>query len=304
MKIQDTYKLIEKSLEGLYEARQRRSIALIFMGINPLDLVLRPADEIVIPDFETNLLKLTQGMPVQYVVGRQEFLGRNFRVNSSTLIPRPETEELVCQVIANHKNNKPNLLYNNQLSILDIGTGSGAIAITLALELPFSRVMGWDISGEALSVARFNARELLAENVDFQEIDVLGAVPLAPASFAASPSLPSISSSNSTVGSYNIIVSNPPYVTPAQGMQMHVNVLNYEPHLALFIEQNDPLLFYRRIVNLALEGLLESGGWLYFEINELYPAQCMALLEESGFRQVALVYDIFEKPRIVMGQRS
>lgn len=275
MKIYDTYKLIETSLGGLYDARQSRSIALIFMGITPLDLVIRPDVEIEIEDFQQKLAMLSRGMPVQYVMGREEFLGRDFGVNSSTLIPRPETEELVSLIASNHKN-------ASGLSVLDIGTGSGAIAITLALELPFSRVMGWDISSDALAMARLNATDLGADNVDFKEVDVLGASVDGP--------------------SYDIIVSNPPYVTPAQAEFMHTNVLDYEPHSALFIEQNDPLLFYRTIADLACKGLLAEGGWLYFEINELYPAECLLLLKDRGFTQVSLVHDMFEKPRIVLGK--
>lgn len=273
MKLYEAYKLAETSLEGLYDARQSRSIALIFMGVSQLDLVLNPNQEIVIEDFQTKLDLLIKGMPVQYIVGQQEFLGRNFRVDSSTLIPRPETEELVNLIVNHHKGLTPR--------ILDIGTGSGAIAVSLALELPLSLVTGWDISFDTLGTAKKNAKWLGAKNITFKEVDVFRI---------------------ETRERYDIIVSNPPYVTPAQREAMHVNVLGYEPHSALFVEQDDPLVFYRKIADLAVNGLLRSGGWLYFEINELYPNECMKLLKKRGFTKVKMLHDMYDKPRIVFGQ--
>lgn len=273
MNIYNTYKLIEKSLERVYGTRESQSIALIFMGITPLDVVMNPDREIKIDDFSAKLALLKTGMPVQYVIGHQGFLGREFKVNSSTLIPRPETEELVSMIINRHKGEGPR--------ILDIGTGSGVIAVTLALELPLSKVTGWDILFDTVAIAKWNAKQLGAKNVLFKEIDVLG---------------------TKLREGYDIIVSNPPYVTPDQKKSMHVNVTRHEPHSALFVKQDDPLVFYRRIVELANGGLLRKGGWVYFEINELYPIECQELLENGGFDQISIVNDMFDKPRIVFGQ--
>lgn len=221
---------------------------------------------------ESVIQRLNKNEPVQYILDEADFYGRTFKLNSSVLIPRPETEELVRLVVSAHKAKR-------NLSILDIGTGSGCIAITLALELHESNVIAYDVRDEALTVARKNAQDLKA-NVSFKKHDIL------------LEELPS--------NAFDCIVSNPPYITKRESENMQNNVLLYEPSVALFVENNDPLLFYNAIAAKAANALKVNGS-LYFEINASFGKEVAALLSTSGFTDVSVIKDLSGKDRIVKG---
>jgi release factor glutamine methyltransferase len=229
-----------------------------------------PEKEMLIKVAQARLLRYE---PLQYVLGTAHFAGLELEVTPATLIPRPETEELVALIIQEQKNAP-------QLSILDVGTGSGCIPIALSQAFPTARVIGVDISAEALAVAKRNAGRY-APTVKFQQVDILRAAPaeIAPHSLA-------------------ILVSNPPYVLESERAQMRANVLEYEPATALFVPDNDPLLFYRRIAELGRE-LLRPGGNLYFEINEQYAAAVLHLLSELDYAGGQIRQDMFGKDRMV-----
>ncbi|HEX5171237.1 MAG TPA: peptide chain release factor N(5)-glutamine methyltransferase [Cyclobacteriaceae bacterium] len=211
--------------------------------------------------------------PVQYVLGESEFYGRPFEVDRNVLIPRPETEELVRDVIRfSEQQNRP-------LRILDIGTGSGCISVTIKLEIAQSEVFATDISKEALAVAQRNAHTLNAD-VTFFHNDIL------------TEEIP--------VKELDITVSNPPYVTLHEKLQMKENVLHFEPHLALFVPDNDSLLFYRHIL-MKSKKAMKRGGLLIVEINELYGESVATLFNEAGLTSIEIVKDIFGKDRIVKG---
>jgi release factor glutamine methyltransferase len=215
--------------------------------------------------------RLLRHEPIQYVLGEAYFYGYRFRVNSSTLIPRPETEELVNRIVSRHR-------YWPSLSIADICTGSGCIGLSLAKELPQSRVTLTDISQEALEVARVNAVEL-AVNTDLRRHDVL---------------------KEPLEGKFEVVVSNPPYVRPSEKALMQANVLDWEPHLALFIPEENPLLFYRSIGEKARIAL-NPNGWLYFEINEAYGSEVANLMKELGFVHIQVLKDMQGRDRMVEG---
>ena len=216
-------------------------------------------------------IRLKAFEPIQYITGKTEFFSLPFFVNKHTLIPRPETEELVELII----NNSEFRIQNSEL--LDIGTGSGCIAISLAKNLPECNISALDFSEEALKMARRNAA-LNEVDVDFFLKDILTA-----------KNLPK---------QYDIIVSNPPYVREAEKAMMHQNVLRYEPDSALFVSDSDPLLFYRVISKLALMHL-KQNGWLYFEINEYLSKAMHDILSNFGFVDIEIKKDIFGKPRML-----
>ncbi len=221
------------------------------------------------------ITRLNQSEPLQYILGRTEFYGLPFDVNPSVLIPRPETEELVHLILSEHKNTNP-------LSILDIGTGSGCIAISLKKNLPHALVTALDVSEAALRTAKKNAVLNQAE-IDFIQKDIL--------------------TSTTEIPKTSIIVSNPPYVTNAEKVLMHENVLGHEPSLALFVEDHDPLIFYRTITEKAREFLLPNGK-LYFEINEQFGKETAALLMAAGFVNVKIMKDLHDKDRMVCGKKN
>lgn len=210
--------------------------------------------------------------PIQYILGETEFYGLPFVVNENVLIPRPETEELVELILKENKTDQPR--------ILDIGTGSGCIAISLKKYLLKSIIEGWDISKGALEVANLNSKNNSA-NVLFTQVDILGEYP--------------------NQRTFDIIVSNPPYVLDSEKSEMHTNVLKYEPHTALFVADNNPLLFYNRIANVATQ-LLTNGGKLYFEINRMKGQETIKLLEDKGFSNTQLIKDISGNNRIVKAE--
>lgn len=210
---------------------------------------------------------------MQYIEGRTLFLGREFWVAPGVLIPRPETEELVELMLKE---------IPADARILDVGTGSGCIAISLAKELPDALVTAWDVSPEALSVARANARKLQAD-VRFVECDVLAC-------------------QVDEVGLYDVIVSNPPYVTEAEKADMEPNVLQWEPSLALFVPDDDPLRFYRRIAVLGRD-MLTDGGRLYFEINRAYGREMVEMLRTMGYVRVRVEKDLSQNDRFVIAEK-
>lgn len=234
------------------------------------DIALSPKKE---QELEDILQRLSRFEPLQYIEGRTLFLGREFWVAPGVLIPRPETEELVELMLKE---------IPADARILDVGTGSGCIAISLAKELPDALVTAWDVSPEALSVARANARKLQS-NVRFVECDVLAC-------------------QVDEVGLYDVIVSNPPYVTETEKADMEPNVLQWEPSLALFVPDDDPLRFYRRIAVLGRD-MLADGGRLYFEINRAYGREMVEMLRAMGYVGVRVEKDLSQNDRFVIAEK-
>ena len=208
--------------------------------------------------FDQDLTRINNHEPIQYILGKEEFFGRNFAVNPAVLIPRPETELLIHEIkkFVTHQNKR-------NLRMLDIGTGSGCIAITLALEIPDAEISALDVSNEALACASKNASGVNARVV-FENVDIL---------------------KEEINNSYDLIVSNPPYIANSEKESMKRNVLDFEPHLALLVPENDPLLFYR-VIGLKSRSALTLGGSLWFEINDKFGREVKYLLEEQGYNNV------------------
>ncbi len=221
--------------------------------------------------FDAALHQLEKEVPIQYILGETEFYGLPFKVNPSVLIPRPETEELVDWVNMDYSK------INQPISLLDIGTGSGCIAISLAKNLPKAKVTAMDISAKALKIAEDNA-SLNQVSISFLEQDILAVKKLDT--------------------SFDVIVSNPPYVTDSEKQTMQSNVLFYEPHKALFVSDANPLLFYKSIAVIARKSLKRKGN-LYFEINEAFGNEVVELLQEMRFENVVLKKDLFGKNRMI-----
>lgn len=271
---------IRSRLQPYYTAEEVSALSRIvccdLLGQAPTDYYL--GKDIVLSskkeqELEDILQRLSRFEPLQYIEGRTLFLGREFWVAPGVLIPRPETEELVELMLKE---------IPADARILDVGTGSGCIAISLAKELPDTLVTAWDVSPEALSVARVNARKLQA-NVRFVECDVLAC-------------------QVDEVGLYDVIVSNPPYVTEAEKADMEPNVLQWEPSLALFVPDDDPLRFYRRIAVLG-RGMLADGGRLYFEINRAYGREMVEMLRAMGYVGVRVEKDLSQNDRFVIAEK-
>ncbi len=243
----------------------------IQLATNP-DLTLNDSEDIL-----KALAELKNEKPIQYIIGETEFYGLNFKVNDGVLIPRPETEELVEWVLKKAKPNMP-------INILDMGTGSGCIAISLAKHLPQAKVFAIDISTKALNIAKKNA---LFNGVDvyFKEADILTLKTL------------------SEQVEFDIIVSNPPYVREKEKQYMKPNVLDNEPHLALFVKDEDPLLFYKAITDFAINNLKENG-LLFFEINEFLGNAMIDLLRHKNFKNIELKQDIFKKDRMIKAEKT
>ena len=225
--------------------------------------------------------RVAGGEPVQYVLGEAEFCGMELKVRPGVLIPRPETEELVAWAVEEGKRFADNLTEGknwSRLRMLDIGTGSGCIALALARLLAGADVEAWDVSEEALEVARENG-ERMGVQVRWRRMDVLDKLE------APSP--------------FSLIVSNPPYICEEEKGEMEAHVLEHEPELALFVPNEDPLRFYRRIAELGMEGLLASGGALLFEVNRRFGQQVVTMLEGMGYEEVELRKDFFGNDRMV-----
>ena len=241
-----------------------------------IDISLNPDFEVSETDLQKwNVIisELKTEKPIQYITGEAWFYGLRFEVNENTLIPRPETEELVEWIVDGQKTKDK----RQKVSILDIGTGSGCIPISLKKEIPNSLVAAIDVSEKALEMARKNA-------VD-NEVEV---------NFI----LQNILESESLIEKYDIIVSNPPYVRNLEKQEIKKNVLDYEPHLALFVEDTDALLFYRKIAQLALSGLAPNGK-LFFEINQYLGKETIELLENLGFKNIELRKDFVGNDRMI-----
>ena len=271
-----------KSLSSIYDSQEVDSFFYLilnnFYQMSRVDLALKPEfeiEEIEIQKWKSIIAELQRQKPIQYILGETEFFGLPFEVNSAVLIPRPETEELVDWILKNNSNS------SELLRVLDIGTGSGCIPITLAKNLKNSEVSAIDVSAEALKVAEINAEKNSVE-VNFIEKDIL-----------KTEDLDAI---------YDIIVSNPPYVRELEKQEMQKNVLEFEPHLALFVEDDDALLFYLKITQLASKSLSE-GGQLYFEINQYLGQRMVDLLNEYKFRDIELRKDIYGNDRMIFGRK-
>lgn len=273
--LQAIYKETIQQLTQLYEENEAESIAgILFQDLLNLSRTYRltHASEIL-PDnkvllWAQGLKRLMNHEPIQHVAGFCHFYHRKFEVSRETLIPRPETEELVELIIRENR--------SHTLKLLDVGTGTGCIAISLAAELTDALVTAWDISENALEVAKTNANAHQVQ-VEFQGVDVL---------------------KYRGDALYDIIVSNPPYIPEEEKKKMDKNVLNFEPDIALFVPDEDPLLFYRKIGRLGKKNLT-TGGRLYFEINENFGQQVEALLGEQGYFNVIVLKDLQGKDRIV-----
>ena len=271
-------KLIFQSLSPLYSKEEIDSITkLIFeklLGLTRLQVYLNQHETISatnLVQIKEILSRLAQFEPIQYILGETEFYGLKFIVNQAVLIPRPETEELVEWIVNDYQNLGP--------QILDIGTGSGCIPVSLLKNLSGASANACDISTEALEIANMNA-SLNQVDIGFFYADVLNSV------FPEHQKL------------YDIIVSNPPYVTQSEQLQMFKNVIDYEPGLALFVSDSEPLLFYRLIADIAISRL-KPGGNLFFEINERFGNDVVELLTIKGFSNVVLKKDINGKDRMV-----
>ena len=244
-----------------------------------IDLALQPEVTFTakqLEDWNAILAKLQQEIPIQYLLGKTHFYGLDFEVDGNVLIPRQETEELVDWIIRNQQINKP-----TSQQVLDIGTGSGCIAISLAKNMPDAKVCAIDVSEKALFVAQKNA--------DLNQVDV---------TFL----LQNILETEDLNATFDIIVSNPPYVRNLEKVEIKKNVLEHEPHLALFVQDHDALVFYRKIAELAQKNLKENGQ-LYFEINQYLGREMIDLLESMGFVEVALRKDIYGNDRMIRAKK-
>ena len=290
-----TYAAFWKRLAPLYGEGEAKAMARMVYasryGLTLADLLMGRDSEVPPEELQQMLQRLEQGEPVQYVLGEELFCGRCFKVTPDVLIPRPETQEL-CQWIVEEATHHAPLPAHR---LLDIGTGSGCIAVTLALELPQAHVTAWDISDHALAVARENAQRLGA-TVTFQQVDALH--PFNPLTF--SPFNPSTFSPFNPL-TFSLIVSNPPYICEQEKAHMAPNVLDHEPSLALFVPDDDPLLFYRSIARYAREALV-PGGQLFFEINPLYRDELTAMLRDMGYTHIETRADQFGLQRMLKAQ--
>jgi release factor glutamine methyltransferase len=275
-----------QELSSLYEEQEIESFFYIILeklhGLKRIDLALNPQsvmDGAHLKQWKNIVSELKKQRPIQYILGETTFYGLSFLVNENTLIPRPETEELVELIIKSFESS----VSGSGLKILDIGTGSGCIAISLAKNIPNAAVFAIDVSEEALDTAKKNA-ELNKVAIDFISTNILDVVTL--------------SAVAGLDKQFDIIVSNPPYVRNLEKYEIKPNVLEYEPHLALFVDDIDPLLFYRKIAELAIKNL-NPNGKLYFEINQYLGKETIKLLEDFGFRNVELKKDIYGNDRII-----
>ncbi|GAA4087554.1 peptide chain release factor N(5)-glutamine methyltransferase [Mucilaginibacter panaciglaebae] len=277
--INDAFAQFKQGLAGIYDTREIASISLMVLTeiINTSKANIKAFGDRQLTFAQQNelngiLAQLKTGKPLQYTLGYAEFYGLRFKVNPATLIPRPETEELVQWVL----DSSP----NTNSSILDIGTGTGCIAISLKKNLTNVQVSAMDVSVDALNTAKENA-VLNEVDVNFIEADILN---------------------YTSDKKYSIIVSNPPYVTLEDKIRMHRNVTDFEPHSALFVPEDDPLLFYRAIADFALASL-EPDGLLFFEINESFGKETAQLLTDSGFKDVEIRKDLSGRDRMIRSVR-
>jgi len=275
-----TYESLWHRLTPLYETEEAKAIVRwvldVRFGLSWADILCGKVSELSLDhqkELLSIMLRLEKGEPVQYIIGVADFCGRQFHVAPGVLIPRPETSELCRWTISCRK--------EAEEKILDIGTGSGCIAITLALEMPEAKVTAWDISDGALSIAKKNANNLGAQ-VIFEEKDALNL--------------------QKESGQWDIIVSNPPYIKPQERDEMAKNVLDYEPQLALFAPEDDPIIFYERIGDYAWQSL-NSGGLLFFELNPLTAEAVGDYLRQLGFSEIEIQEDQYGKQRFLKAKK-
>ena len=273
-------KHIKENLGSYYPAGEvaafTRIIATEILGIPQMTFFLKDNVELTHEQeatLEDAINRLQKHEPIQYIQGYSDFCGLRFKVTPATLIPRPETSELVEWVASEATGNE---------RILDIGTGSGCIAVSLANKMPQSEVTAWDISAEALTVATENSRSNGTE-VLFEQVDIIAYQP--------------------EEKQFDIIVSNPPYIKENEKSAMHSNVLDWEPHTALFVPDSDPLLFYRTIAKKGLT-LLKPGGTLYFEINRAHGAETADMLADYGYNNIELRKDFADNDRMIKAEKN
>ncbi len=294
--IKDVFLHFKQELAGLYDPQETEAITLTVLTelLNSTKGIIKafPEKELTLTQQEeaNNILtQLKTGKPLQYALGYAEFYGLKFMVNSSTLIPRPETEELVEWVLDSVASGGLRGSVSSdgsgvsRLSVLDIGTGSGCIAISLKKNLPNAQVSAIDISTDALNTAKENAK-LNNVEVNFMQVDVLN--------------LPFTTQHSPLATRYSLLISNPPYVTLEDKKRMHTNVTDFEPHTALFVPEDDPLIFYKAIADFALANLAENG-LLFLEINESLGKETVTLLESKGFKDVELRQDMSGRDRMI-----
>tara|TARA_R110002050_G_scaffold204327_1_gene339665 strand:- start:152564 stop:153424 length:861 start_codon:yes stop_codon:yes gene_type:complete len=280
-KISSVNRYFHQKLDHLYDPNEVDSFFRLLLefelNVRRLDLLKEPdlrMSESQLLTFISFSRRLVNFEPIQYIIGATDFMGLNLHVSPSVLVPRPETEELVNWVVQTVDNSAP-------LEIIDIGTGSGCIALALKTAMPKTYLTGVDVKREALEVAQKNGTDT-GIHVDWKMRDALN--------------MPG------DVDKYDVVVSNPPYVLNSEKQLMSPNVLNFEPHSALFVDDEDPLLFYEAISNWAINSI-RKGGYLFFEINEKYAQQTLDLLTEYGFQEVTIKDDIFDKPRMIRAKK-
>lgn len=265
---------IISQLRGFYPEEELRELAYWVIeettGLTRTQILTECKGTQIIPNIEIILQKLRAHEPIQYIFGHTEWRGLDLLVTPATLIPRPETAELIDWILESCDKSKP-------LHVLDIGTGSGCIAIALKKSAPLWQVIGIDISPDALEIAHENAKRNSVE-VEWTQADILSPI------------------TNYRFPILDIIVSNPPYICHREKANMDARVLDYEPHSALFVPDDEPLLFYRRIA------AMKSAKSLYFEINEAYGKEVCDMLKELGYTDIQLKHDIYGKPRMVFGR--
>ena len=269
--------IIREELSQCYStdeiAALTRIIATELLGVSQMAFYLK--DDIPLTAEQQAMLenaieRLKKQEPIQYILGYSDFCGLRFKVTPATLIPRPETSELVEWIAADNK--------GKTVDILDIGTGSGCIAVSLAHMLPMSNVTAWDISPEALAVAAENSHSNGTE-ITFEQVDILAHEP--------------------QDEQFDIIVSNPPYIRQSEAAEMEAHVTDWEPHTALFVPDDDALRFYRAIAEIGQTEALRPGGCVYVEINQALGEETVALFEAYGYREVTLRKDIYENNRMI-----
>ncbi len=283
--VKEVYSRFKQELTGHYDASELTAVTQLVLstvtGQSNARLRAYPdaeLSEIQLDHIGRILQSLKNGTPVQYALGTAEFYGLSFKVTPDVLIPRPETEELVQWVLQ-----EAGKYHNKRPAVLDIGTGSGCIAVSVKKNHAGAQVTALDISAGALEVARYNAAGNQAD-ITFLQADILNLLP------------------DAWVGQYDLMISNPPYVTQADKQLMHQRVTDYEPHTALFVPEDNPLLFYRAIADFALRNLV-NGGLLFFEVNESLGQQTVELLQTKGFSKVELRQDLSGRDRMVKASR-
>ena len=274
-------KIFHQQLKEIYIENEIDSLFFIALeyvtSISKIEYILQKEEEISeekLIELKFILEELTKNNPIQYITKNAYFYGLNFYVNEKVLIPRQETNELVDWVLMSVTHSKP-------IKILDIGTGSGCIAITLKKNLPLSEVFAIDISNEAIQIAQKNANDNEVE-INFLQKNILEI--------------------NDLKSNFDIIISNPPYVRELEKLEMAPNVLDNEPHLALFVPDNNPLLFYEKITEIALKNLTEDG-MLFFEINQYLSEETKKMIENKGFKNVTLRKDLQENYRMILAKK-